>query len=365
VLEGLNDGYIEGTLPIDSPTVIWRKNAAFDLPNPTYEKALQTLQEIGYLRSLPSQSLKFLPPTAAFFDMQGSVRRESNYHFAQQTADHLFAMEDCYQRKCSHCLILEDDIVLSRRWRKRVRESLKLADPLPVGVLKLFEIDPSIRFNPVFGWEITDVPFIVLSAVIGGSIFFALVTLSLQLNFSISSRKGKWCLIVLWIVLVGYSAGIVGLIGHEAFFPDTLVSLKEMKDEPTHLRLARHPTRGAVANFYKRNDIPTMIMTIQDLIFSAVNVTRITSREREQRTATFKTFFPSIFSSEDTLRIDVIVAKYSEMNRRQVVIAEPNVVQHIGFITTEPGGVPPFAALSSTFEDGPLVEIDKKAWGPR
>jgi hypothetical protein len=353
-IASLYKGYnnVTTNLTFSEPTVLWRRGSAFDrIEDPIYKKLVTELLNKKLIRPVLATSNKYMPFENKFRHVVFSQKWQENMHFAKQSFDHVTAMEDCVSRNCRHCLILEDDIVLSWNWRKRLNEGLSHKNTT-WGVLKLFELDDFIRVaSPIEGWQIEDFPVLFGAPMILGLILYMLfrITVIQQIPGELSKSQKSFLLSVFYV----YALAVIAALGHDFFTRDAFAAMQDYKWHTTMFRRSIHPTRGAVANMYKLEDIFDLVQSIKDLIWYSIDEARIMPREL-RRIENARNFLSHFSFSNDCLRIDVIVAKYFMNLKRPVLILEPNVVQHIGFISTEPLNKNPFTAMTSTFEDGSI-----------
>ena len=330
------------------PTLLWRKGGALDqLKEEPFTSQIDELIKRGIIRHLRTASGEFMPEESSFRKMLFSSAWQENSHYAQQAFDHVVAMNDCLERKCGLCIILEDDVVLSSTWRERVADAYAQKSAR-WGVLKLFELEEHMRVaNPVEGWESQDVPILFDLAFLGSSILtLAFSTTVLQKRQSDTPAN----LAILAFIFFVWTFILVVLMGHNTVFPTNVNGDLSLRSRPTSFRKSHAPVRGAVANVYKLNDLELVIRAVKDLIYYVSKDLGRMSGGRD-RIKWIQDFSSTFSFSSDILRIDVIVAKYFMFTQRPILILEPNVVQHIGFISTEPLRRVPFTAMTSTFED--------------
>lgn len=336
------------------PTVFWRPGSAFDhLSDSEVRGQIHQLLERGLLRRLLADSHKYMPSIEHFKYVMRAPNRYQAEHFAQQAFDHVVAMEDCHNRGCKYCLILEDDIMLSSGWRRRVSDAIAITKDTG-SLLKLFELDIDVRIsNRVEGWERDDAPLIALGGFGMGTLAAGLFHRIVVHRSSVGGKsQGQSCLVVvvLWVGFVLWATVLIVINGQNVLLSDTFETMVPRQQERTWLRSSTYPIRGAVANMYGDADIPNLVLAIKDLIWYLSDASSIPSSDGRLEFA--KRFLSRFPFSYEPLRIDVIVAKYFVELRKPILVVEPNVVQHIGFVSTEPYRKAPFTAMSSTFEDG-------------
>ena len=153
-----------------------------------------------------------------------------------------------------------------------------------------------------------------------------------------------WLLIFIWATI------LIALLGHELAFPIMESNDLSLQQSKTSYRKSRYPIRGAVANMYKGEDLEAIVLAVKDLVYTVSDMPNLVSGGSERR-EWVKGFRSAFAFTSDVLRIDVITAKYFMYMQRPILILEPNPVQHIGFISTEPLRRAPFTAMTSTFDD--------------
>jgi len=117
---------------------------------------------------------------------------------------------------------------------------------------------------------------------------------------------------------------------------------------PTAVRDALIPMRGAVANIYRSDDLQDLIAHTHETVWRTLNRTETTLATE----ITAERFYKE---HSDRIRADVLVGEYFlKKKSRPIQVVEPNLAQHIGFRSSEPGFHGIRLAMTATFEDGRL-----------
>lgn len=323
--------------------IVSRQGASLDQDIPPFTKQyIDNLVENNIIEVVYKDHEGLLPPPELFNQPLIGATSHQTKHFVMQLFDHAAAWNICLERGCEHCLVLEDDAILSRRWSWRLKQALNAVDIEEPnwGILKLFEIDDGFTLTDKLYTEIH--PKRVFAYAMFGS-FPAFLLFALH-NKSSSRIFLACCFFYMCLAMM-----LVFYITEREFALNCVNN--RLKTFPvsfnTTIRNAIVPKRGAVANIYRQRDLNGMISEAQSTVWKTIN----------RKQATSNTMTPERFYAEhsDRIRVDVFVGEYFlKRGANSIKIVEPNLAQHIGFISSEPGFQGIRVAMTSTFEDGRL-----------